>query len=147
MQNRFPERRQRVRVLTLKNLARFVIVAVVVFIAVNLWSEVRGRHAKEYGRLYSHELKSTPQVKPQLDVVQEAPAVADRVGSDPMLLAPAAREEKYLTATPPAPVGAPVAVRPIQAAAASGDRITISNEGVGVVVTGEHRLLRGGFGR
>ena len=139
------------RILTLRNFAGFVLVGLAVFAAVSVWSEVRGSRAKDYGRLYNGELKSADPVTPKLEVVQEASPVADRIGSDPMLLAPAAREKEFLTPQTPAPVavpiGTPSSVPPIVASASSGDRISISNYGSeGVMVTGEHRL-RGGFGR
>ncbi len=151
MENRLPERRQRVRILTLKNFARFALLAIVALVGVNLWSEMRGNRAREYGRLYSHELKNdTVPLKPHVEVVQEAQPVPDRIGSDPLLLAPAAREAQYLSPEPPEPpagVPAPVPAQPVQAAAATGNRIGITNDGGGLMVTGEHRLLRGGFGR
>ncbi|HEX8620079.1 MAG TPA: hypothetical protein VF911_21040 [Thermoanaerobaculia bacterium] len=47
-----PERRSRVRVVTLKNAGWFVLAAVVLFFVVTTYTERRARDQGEYGRLY-----------------------------------------------------------------------------------------------
>jgi len=142
MEHRYPERRQRVRILTLKNLGIAAAVAVVLLIAANLLSEARRTHSGEYGALFNKELKKTETIAPRkVEIVTEAPApVPDHNVSDPMLLAPAAREAQYLDAKPiPAPVAAPMPAK--SSVAISGDASAIS------VVAPPRRLLKGGFGR
>jgi hypothetical protein len=105
-----PERRSRTRVLTLKNFGIVLAVAVVVFIAISIRSEMRGRGVPGYGRLVN---KGFPQddvkVAPR-EVITEAPAIDDRQSADPMLTSAAAREQ-YLRGAEPTPL-VPVPVAP-----------------------------------
>src|SRR4051794_24383257 len=103
MRHRQPERRQHVRILTLKNFGVAVVIIVVILVGANLFSEARRTMSGSYGALFGHELRKTePVVAHKVEVVTEAPAVQDRDTADPLLLAPAAREAQYLT--PPATV-------------------------------------------
>ena len=149
MRHRLPERRQHVRILTLKNFGVAVVVFVVVLVGANLLSEVRRTTSGSYGALFGHELRKTEPVVPQkVEVVHEAPSVPDRDTADPLLLAPAAREQQYLT---PA-AGAPVAIAavgprsPQPPPAAVTGRVGIVGDENGVAVVGQ-RKLTGGFGR
>src|SRR4051794_39754529 len=105
MRHRLPERRQHVRILTLKNFGVAVVIMVVILVGANLFSEARRTMSGSYGALFGHELRKTePVVAHKVEVVTEAPAVQDRNTADPLLLAPAAREAQYLT--PPTTVAA-----------------------------------------
>ena len=127
------ERRQHLRILTLKNF-RWVLVAVVVFLlAVSLDFSTRGTKTTDYGRLYRDHIKRAEDVKPRPPIVIEAPPVPDHTASDPLLLSSAAREQEYLSTEPqrPAPIAAstvPVETR------GSGDGVNIVGDSGGVVL-------------
>ena len=87
------DRRSRKRVLTLKNSGYAAIALVVVFAALTIQSDLRHTKSDGYGRLLGKQV-AQPEVVPQkVDVVREAPPVADETSADPLLLAPAAREQ------------------------------------------------------
>ena len=150
MPYRLPERRQHVRILTLKNFGVALVIIAVVLVAANLLSEVRKTTSGSYGALFGHELKKAEPVVPRkVEVVTEAPAVPDRDAADPLLLAPAAREQQYLTPNSGAPVAvAAVAPQsPVQPAPkVDTGRVGIVGDENGVAVVGQ-RKLAGGFGR
>src|SRR3954462_12437541 len=92
-----PERRQHVRILTLKNFGIAIIAIVVVLVGANLLSEARKTSDGDYGKLFRKQVAKPETVTPRkLEVVTEAPPVQDRSATDPLLLAPAAREQQYL---------------------------------------------------
>jgi hypothetical protein len=136
MEHLRPERRQRVRILTLKNLGIAAIAIIVLLIGANLWSEARKTHRGEYGALFNHEMGKTETIAPRkIEIVTEAP-VPDHTAADPLLIEPAVRQAQYLDVKPaPAPLPAKSSV------AISGDAGAIS------VVAPPRRLLKGGFGR
>jgi hypothetical protein len=91
----YPERRRHRRILTLKNFAK-ALVLLVVFLA-GLSVEVSLRDSSgDYGRLMQKDMPRNNDIRPQPPVVTEAP-VADQTAADPMLLAPAAREQEFLS--------------------------------------------------
>jgi len=84
--------------MTLKNLGRFVLAAAIVFIGLTLQSELRRPRTDDYGRLFGKQVSSQPAIAPRADaIVHEAP-VEDQTAADPLLVAPAAREQ-YLGVT------------------------------------------------
>jgi hypothetical protein len=143
------DRRQRKRILTLKNFAIFVAICAVAFVVVSIHSELRGTTVDhQYGRLFRSEIPKPVETKP-MEVVREATAVDEQTHADPTLLQPMARsqwleDDALQTATvAPAPVTASVVTR--------GDgRVSIvgGTEGV-TIVRSERRkpVLSGGFGR
>jgi hypothetical protein len=147
------DRRQHKRYLTLRNAGIAFAALVVLFIGISIRSEMQPRHADSFGRLLERELPKV-ETKP-MEVVEEAPpAVDDHTAADPMLVAPAAREQWLYdsSATTSAsiatiePVGAPITLSP----RTKGSRIAIVGgpEGVSVVEQKRQRqTLRGGFGR
>src|SRR3954451_9224396 len=142
MPHRQPERRQHVRILTLKNFGVAVVIIVVILVGANLFSEARRTMSGSYGALFGHELRKTePVVAHKVEVVTEAPAVPDRDTADPLLLAPAAREAQYLTPN----AGAPVAVAAVAPRApqpepkADRGRVGIVGDENGVAVVGNRR--------
>jgi hypothetical protein len=144
------DRRQRRRIVTLRNFRNLTIAAVLAFLAITIYSETRGPGAGDYGRLYSNELPPRVEAKP-VEVIHEAePAtIPDATYADPTLVAPMARGqwldgEQQTTATLVPP---PVDVR-IDPSAGSDLTIVGGPEGV-TVVRGERKrpLLKGGFGR
>ena len=145
-----PERRQRVRILTLKNLGFATIAAIVLLVAANLISEARRTRSGEYGGLFGSEVQKTETLAPRkVEVVTEAPAaIPDRVTADPLLLAPAAREQQLLDVNPrmQTPTQTQTVVPQTQPAVPDHGHPAIVGDGSGVSVVGS-RKLAGGFGR
>ncbi|HVR38161.1 MAG TPA: hypothetical protein VMU84_03640 [Thermoanaerobaculia bacterium] len=82
----------------------------VVAVTISIRSDLRHNNPGEYGKLNG---KATPTNTQTMDVVEEAPPVADQTAADPMLVAPAAREQ-YLHANTNAPAALePVSIEPI----------------------------------
>jgi hypothetical protein len=138
MEQRIPERRQRVRIVTLKNFGKAALAAVVFLIGANLLSEARRTKHDDYGRLFGKQVPKTETIAPRkVEIVTEAaPPVEDHASADPLLIAPAAREAQYL------------AVQPVVAPQPNPSRVAVSGDASGViVVNGPKRVLAGGFGR
>lgn len=136
------DRRQRRRILTLKNLGILTVTVIVLFAGVSIYSEYGRKSADgDFGRLFGRQVQPAEPKKPNLEIVQEAP-IADETAADPMLLAPAAREQYLGTynqtaamipvAEPPQDFVNPAA--PLRAE--NGERLTIvgDSNGVGLVV-------------
>lgn len=145
------DRRQRKRYLTLRNFRNAAIVMAIVFAAITIRSELRGVGPASYGRLYESELPTVEQ-KP-VEVVTEAPStpvVPDATHADPLLLAPAAREQ-WLHADTAAPGQLGVPMQRAEAAVATGEtRVAIVGGAEGVTIVQQTRrtpVLSGGFGR
>jgi len=152
-QNRWmqPERRQRMRIVTLRNFGWLMIALLVVFGAITIRSEMRGRHMHDYGRLYDRRiLPNVPRKEPAVEVVKEAaaaPQIADQTPAfEPTLVLPVdptveSIEVSQQQATIIAPAVAPRA-RDSRVAIVGGP------EGVAIVQkTPKRPLLSGGFGR
>lgn len=87
-------RRRRRRIVTLKNFRNTLIAFLVVFVAVSIRSEMRRPRHGDYGRLYGKQIgKVEISAGPHVEIVPEAPAVADETSPYPRLFAPAAREQ------------------------------------------------------
>jgi hypothetical protein len=135
-----PERRQHVRIVTLRNFAWFTLASLLAFAAISLRSELRGRHMHDYGRLIDHQIDAKVERKPVEVVEDSTPAAPQSTHSEPM-------EVVSLDApTPP-----PAAVSSASVAPVPGEsRVAIVGgpEGVRLVQqTARRPLLRGGFGR
>lgn len=129
-----PERRQHRRILTLKNMRWVVGVLVLFLVAVSLDLSIRGAPTTDYGRLYRKHIKPGVDVKPRPPIVVEAPPVPDQTAADPLLIAPAAREQEFLSTTADRPVAmGTVATVPI-IARGSGDGVSIVGDSGGVVI-------------
>jgi hypothetical protein len=89
------DRRSGRRIVTKRNVLRFVIALVLVFIGISIASEFHDEEPGEYGRLYERRTRRAD-VEPRkpYTVVQEN-NISDQVGADPMLLE-AARRQQYL---------------------------------------------------
>lgn len=144
------DRRRGKRYLTTKNVSVATVTALVLFVAVSTWSELRDPGPNHYGRILEHELQARVEQRP-VEVVREAgEPVPDQTAADPMLLAPMARE-RWLQdgGMEPQPV-TPVATPVIHAAAAGESRVAIvgGTDGVAIVQQSRRRPeLSGGFGR
>lgn len=145
------DRRQGRRYLTLRNARNAFLVFAVLFLAITIRSELQPRHSETFGRLLEREL---PTVEPKaVEVVQEAPSpIPDQTVPDPMLLAPAQREQ-WLYGETGATAAASLEPLPAVAAQVPADaksRMVIVGgpEGVALVEQKRQRqVLRGGFGR
>jgi len=137
-----PERRQHVRIVTLRNFGWLTLAMALAFIAISIRSELRGRHMQDYGRLVDRQMQTDIQRKP-VEVVEESVPATEAAAapqSEPMMIEPADG------AVQPAPTLSAQVVPP-----ARGDsRVAIVGgpEGVTIVQRQQRRpLLRGGFGR
>ena len=132
------DRRQGRRILTLRNFGGAALVLVVLFLVVSIHSEMRKPAPDQYGRIVSKELARNDAAlqKPKIDVVQEA-TVSDQTAADPMLIAPAAREQYLGVNAPPAapvPPPAPDFVAPQPALRSASGKVTIVGDSTGVAV-------------
>jgi hypothetical protein len=137
------ERRQHRRILTLKNL-RWVLGVVAVFLLVVSFDfSTRGKSTADYGKLYRDHIKRTEDVKPRPPIVVEAPAVHDQIAADPLLLAPAAREQEFLSTTEHRPVAmGTVATVPVVTRGSSGGVNIVGDSGGVVIVRGGDNAKR-----
>ena len=140
------DRRQHKRYLTLKNAAIACAVAFVSFIAVSIYSEIRRPSSNDYGRLAQREIPPPPVAQKPMPVVREASAIDDQAHADPMLVAPAAREQWLGDTTSSAAIIPPSPAVPI----ARGDHVAIVGGPGGIAIVKQERRkpqLSGGFGR
>jgi hypothetical protein len=130
------DRRQRRRILTIRNCAISMLSVAVVIAAISTYNASRRAPAGEYGRLIGGQEQTTnTAVSRKVDVIEEGPADEQRSG-DPMLVAPAAREQTLRTEMT-APVAAPAPVPDRSPAAignVNGHGTTIVGDGSGVAV-------------
>jgi hypothetical protein len=125
------DRRQRRRILTIRNCAITMLSIAVIVATISTYNAARRTPAGEYGRLFGSQVPATnTTITRKVDVIEEAPA--DDRGPDPMLVAPAAREQANV-AIPAAPAPAPVA-SPSAIGNVSGHGTTIIGDGSGVAV-------------
>jgi hypothetical protein len=128
------DRRQHRRILTIRNCAISMLSVAVIFAAFSIYNETRRAPAGEYGRLFGSQVPAANATIPRkVDVIKEGP-VDDQRAADPMLVAPAAREQLLLANTnapapPPVPVTSPSAIGSV-----SGHGTTIVGDGNGVAV-------------
>jgi hypothetical protein len=129
------DRRQRRRILTIRNCAISMLSIATVFAAISIYNQRHHGIADEYGRLFGKQV-AVPNdgVARKVDVVNEGP-VADQNAPDPMLVAPAAREQILMAntnvAAPPAPAPLAPVARKVEA---EGHGTTIVGDGNGVAV-------------
>ena len=146
------DRRQHRRILTIRNCAISMLSVAVVFASISIYSEARRGPAGEYGRLFGKQV-TVPDaaIERKIDVIDEAP-VADQRASDPMLVAPAAREQVLLANTnkaAPTPVVKTVPA-PTSVGDTGGHGTTIVGDDNGVTVvkatsTASRPVLAGGI--
>lgn len=156
-QNRWmqPERRQRTRIVTLRNFGWLTIALLVVFGAITIRSEMRGRHMHDYGRLYDRRIMpDVARKEPAVEVVTEAaaaPQIADQTPAfEPTLVLPVdpavdSNVESIEVSQQQATI-----IAPAVASRARDSRVAIVGgpEGVTLVQkTPKRPLLAGGFGR
>jgi hypothetical protein len=132
------DRRQRRRILTIKNCAISMLSVAAVVAAISTFNATRRAPAGEYGRLFGSQVPATnTAISRKNDVIEEGP-IDDQRAADPMLVAPAAREQLLLANTNvPAPTPAPAVVPiapPSAIGSVSGHGTTIVGDGNGVAV-------------
>jgi hypothetical protein len=140
------DRRQHRRFLTLKNFGWVTLAGVLIFIGISIRSEMRGPTPHGYGGLFDREVDAGVVRKPA-DVVREAAPVADATAADPMLIAPAARDQWLEGEVVVTTTVAPVTTAAV--AEGSGD-VTIVGGPEGLTIVRKERrkpVLSGGFGR
>lgn len=140
------DRRQRRRILTLKNFGWATLAGGLIFIGISIRSEMRGPTPHGYGGLFDRTV-DTEVVRKPVDVVREAEPVAAANAADPMLVAPVARAQWM-----EGEVVATATVAPVTTAAVtrgSGDVAIVGGPEGLTVVRKERRkpVLTGGFGR
>ena len=135
------DRRQRRRLLTTRNVLGTSLIAIAIFAAVTVRSEMGRKGGDDYGRLFGKQVSSqTELAKPAYDIVKEAP-IADQNQTDPMLISSAAREQLLLDNTSTSPVTTTTTTVPVAAATATpigiaqGSGVTISGGAEGVTIT------------
>jgi hypothetical protein len=133
------DRRQSRRILTVKNCAISMLSVAVIVAAISTYNAARRAPAGEYGRLFGGQVQATnTTISRNVDIIKEGP-VDDQRAADPMLVAPAAREQLLLANTnvpiapPPASRPAPVA-SPSAIGNVSDHGTTIVGDGTGVAV-------------
>jgi hypothetical protein len=133
------DRRQRRRILTIRNCAISMLSVAVIFASISIYNEARRAPAGEYGRLFGSQVPAAnAPISRNVDVIKEGP-VDDQRAADPMLVAPAAREQLLLANTnvPVAPIPPPPPARVTSSSAignVSGHGTTIVGDGTGVAV-------------
>lgn len=146
------DRRQGKRYLTVRNVFFTGVAVVVAFAAITLRSEMEPKNRETFGDLVRRQLPAEIETKPVEVVTEAAPAIVDETAADPMLVAPAAREQwlhdSATTTITPEPAIAPVMTADVRGGSESRVAIVGGPEGVAVVQQRQRRpTLKGGFGR
>lgn len=128
------ERRRHRRILTLKNFAWFAGALAIIFVILSFDIFTRGGGAGDYGRLMNRRLPPEDVHPRPQQVVTEAPPVPDQTAADPLLLAPAAREQEFLSPQKPAPVVVQATATPVVTTQGGGRGVSIVGDGEGVVI-------------
>ena len=131
------ERRKHRRIVTLRNFGWLLVVVLVVFIGLSFDLTAHRAPRTGYGRILDREIEKKEELHPQPQIVTEAKPVPDQTGADPLLLAPAAREQEFLTTEPVRPVAAST-----MEARGSGVNIVGDSGGVTIVRNGDAAVKR-----
>ena len=151
----YPDRRQRKRIVTLRNFRNLALIAVALFAVISIASELRNPGDSDFGRLYGREVAKVPETtaQPIQSAVVPAEPVDETASADPFLLQSAAREQYLGVNEPLAPVP-PVTPAPSEAPTPlpkDPARIQISGDANGVAIVQKDNVnapvLGGGFMR
>lgn len=152
-----PDRRQRRRIMTLRNFRNVLLVALALFAVITVRSEMRDRTSDgDYGRLARRSIARAPEVAPRPVPVAEASPVPEAASADPFLIQAAAREQYLrsdlapLSPTTPAVAEGQANAAPATRASSGQEHVAVVGgpEGVTPMKTEERRpVLGGGFGR
>lgn len=129
------DRRQGRRILTIKNCAIAMLAVAVVFASISIYNEARRGKGGDYGRLFGSQVPTANETATRKnDVIREGP-VADQSAPDPMLVAPAAREQVLLANTNTQATTTTIApVTPPPQVSVEGRGTTIVGDGNGVKI-------------
>lgn len=148
------DRRQRRRILTLRNFAIAAAVGVAVLVGITIEANLRNPKTEDYGRLYGNRIaQQVPPVERKADIIQEG-TINDQVAADPTLVAAQARAQ-ILTGEADAPLTTTAtATSALQPPAMLGHdnagRLVVVGGPEGVTLVQQHNakpVLGGGFGR
>ena len=145
MKGRYPERRQHVRIVTLRNFAWLTLASVLILAAINVMSELRAPHANDYGRILDKQIIASPdsattQTAAVTPVEEGASVGSENLVDNPTPVTPvqAAPAPLPQLTTSPAPI----------AADANGTgKIAIVGDESGVAIVSPKHKLRGGWFR
>ena len=133
----YPERRQHIRIVTMRNFAWFTMVLLLVFAAISLRSELRGRHMHDYGRLTPRQVVQEKVEQQPVEVVNEGAPSAPVQSLSPQMVT---EQSTIITPAQPAVMEPP----------RGNTRVAIVGGPEGVTIVRQDRprpKLRGGFGR
>ena len=139
----------------MRNCAITMLSFAVIFAAISIYNERYHGTADEYGRLFGKQVAGpNGDIARKTDVIKEGP-VADQKAADPMLVAPAAREQILMANTNVAATTSASVIVPTPPPVVTGVRghgTTIVGDGNGVTVvkapatsTAPHPVLSGGI--
>jgi hypothetical protein len=147
------DRRQRRRILTIRNCAISMLSIAVVVASISVYNNSHREPATAYGRLFGTQV-TTPKdgVERKVDVIDEG-TVADQVATDPMLVAPAVRERLLMAdSNVPAPPTKAAPAPALPRVSGDGRATAIVGDGTGVAIvhppatsTEPRKLLAGGI--
>jgi hypothetical protein len=149
----YPDRRQRKRIVTLRNFRNFALIAIALFAVISIASEMRGPAKEDFGRLYGREVAKVPETTPEpiQSAIVPAEPVDDNASADPFLLEAAAREQYLGVNEPLQPVVTPAPVEAPAPLPKEHARIEISGDANGVAIVQKDNVnapvLGGGFMR
>jgi hypothetical protein len=87
------DRRQRRRILTLKNFGKVALGMIIFFAGLTMQSNYRKTDTNgDYGRLLGKQVSSHVAIEPRIPDIVTVP-IQDQTAADPLLVAPAAREQ------------------------------------------------------
>lgn len=145
MKGRYPERRQHIRIVTLRNFAWLTLASVLILAAINVMSELRAPHANDYGRILNKQIIASPE--PSTTQTAEVTPVEEgaSVGSENLVDNPApVTPVQAAPAPPPQLTTSPTAI----AADANGTgKVAIVGDESGVAIVSPKHKLRGGWFR
>jgi hypothetical protein len=141
------DRRKHRRIVTLRNFGWLTVAMLIAFIGLSFDRRV---NSEGFGRIMEKQIAPNDDVRARPQVVTEAPPVPDQTAADPLLLAPAAREQAYLSTEPVqrAPIAA-AQIAPVDTSA-NGGSVSIVGDSGGVVIirngeSANRPLLAGGI--
>ncbi|HEX7419109.1 MAG TPA: hypothetical protein VF505_04445 [Thermoanaerobaculia bacterium] len=146
------DRRQRRRILTLKNFWKVALVVVAIFVGITIEANLRHPKTTDYGRLYRNRVAQTATVSRKQEIVTEG-QINDATAADPTLIGAQARAQiltgeadNPLTQTAPA---TPVPPPPMIGHDNAGRLVVVGGpEGVTLVQQNKAKpVLGGGFGK
>ena len=86
------DRRERTRIVTLRNFGKAMVVSLVLLTGVQVQSHFRHESGGDYGRIVGREMQPTREL-PQRPAPLVATPIVDQTAADPLLVAPAARAQ------------------------------------------------------